>query len=115
MRRTLGYVLVAAALCSACKGKEEPAKTSVTDPCERLANSCSDDKHAAKLADECKAAAAKQGCPDKVGAMYVCFEQDVCSAADKAWALEDLKKLADRKQACAAERKAVLECPGGGK
>lgn len=113
MRRTLGYLLAAAALCSACKGKDDGAKTGGDDPCDQLAKSCSDDKHASKLADECKAAAAKQGCPDKVSAMYECYEKDVCTATDKAWALDDLKKLADRKQACANERKAVLECPGG--
>lgn len=113
MRRTLVYLLAVAALCSACKGKDDAAKGGGgDDPCEQLAKSCSDDKHAAKLADECKAAAAKQGCPDKVHAMYACYEKDVCTATDKAWALEDLKKLADRKQVCADERKAVLECPG---
>src|SRR5512140_2775934 len=104
MRKTLGYLLAAAALCAACKGKDDAAKTGGgDDPCDQLAKTCSDDKHASKLADEC-AAAAKQGCPDKVSAMYACYEKDVCSASDKAWALEDLKKLADRKQACAAER-----------
>jgi hypothetical protein len=82
--------------------------------CERLAKACGDkDKHIEKIVDECKQAAKKQvdkGCADKANALYDCYDKELCGKADKVWALDDLRVLADRQNKCVAERNAIGEC-----
>ena len=45
-----------------------------------------------------------------MSALYDCYEKQVCGKGDRIWAFEDFGVLAVRKNACAAERKAVGEC-----
>jgi hypothetical protein len=82
--------------------------------CERLGKACGDeDKHQAKIADECKQAAMMQiekGCADKAIAVYDCYEKQLCGKGEKIWSVEDLRVLADRQSKCAAERDAAREC-----
>ena len=108
-RRVLGCLVAAFALyATGCKGKDDKG----ADRCEQLGKACGDnEKHSQKIVDECKAAAAKQAtCADKLSAMYDCYEKEVCGKADKVWALDDMRVLADRNNKCAAERNAVSEC-----
>jgi hypothetical protein len=113
--------LVGLVLCAAtgCKDKGDKATAQggaggLDARCEKLSKACGDsDKHVEKLVDECKQAAKKQvdkGCADKAVAAYDCYETEVCGKADKVWALDDLRVLADRQKACVAERKALREC-----
>jgi hypothetical protein len=121
-RRLLGcLVVLAVSATTACKGKDDAAKTQGSGTeldarCEQLAKACAGaDKHADKLADACKQAAKKQldkGCSGKVDAMYDCYEKELCGKADKVWTLDDLRVLADRQSKCVAERKASSECVG---
>ncbi len=115
-RRALGCLVAALALCAAaCKGKDDSKQAGGVDAmCGQLGKTCGDnDKHAQKIADECKQAVANQAtCADKLKAVYDCYEKDVCGKGDKVWALEDMQVLADRNNKCAAERNAVAECGG---
>ena len=115
LRRLLGCLPVAAlAVCAlaACKDKD-PKTVALETRCEQLAKTCGDkDKHSAKLVDECKAAAKKQvekGCADKATAAYDCYESQLCGA-EKVWALDDFRVLADRHKKCTAERDALRDC-----
>lgn len=104
----------------ACKGKDDAAKANpagdLAPQCEQLGKACGDtDKHVGKIVEECKAAASKQGdksCAEKLGAVYACYEQELCGKTDKVWALGDLRVLADRKGKCAAEQSAARACSG---
>lgn len=102
----------------ACKDKEKakPQATGFDARCEQLGKACGDKvKHIDKIADDCKAAAAKlteKGCTEKAVAVYDCYEKEVCGKDDKVWALDDLRVLADRKGKCATERTAFRECVG---
>ena len=82
--------------------------------CDKLAKTCGDnDKHVEKLADGCKQAAKEQtakGCVDKVTALYDCYEKELCGKADKVWAIDDLRVLAERNNKCTAERDAARAC-----
>jgi len=103
---------------TACKGKPDATKaqSDLEARCEELAKACGDnDKHVAKLLDECKLAAktqAEKGCAAKATAAYDCYEKNLCGKADKVWALDDLRVLADRKSQCVTERTAASECVG---
>jgi hypothetical protein len=107
---------VALALC-ACKDKGNAKATSsagLDTQCQQLAKACGDNaKHVEKIVDECKQAATTQvakGCTDKAIAQFSCYEKELCGKADKVWALDDLRVLAERQGKCAAERTAVSEC-----
>lgn len=117
--RLLGGLTVAALLAfAACKDDKPKAASAVdmTSRCEQLARTCGDkDKHIAKIADECKQAAALQAekkCVDKVIAEYDCYEKTLCGGADKVWAIRDLGVLAERRSKCVAERNASSDCVG---
>lgn len=116
-RRAFGCLVAALALyATACKGKDDAAKKpgDLDSRCEQLGKICGDtDAHIAKIVDACKQAATKQAsCADKVTALYDCYEKDVCNKADRVWALEDMRVLAERNKLCAAERTAVATCGG---
>jgi hypothetical protein len=115
-RYLLGCVLAVCAL-AACKDKGDETKTgsgplSVDQRCERLGKLCGDkDKHVQKLIDECKQALTKQpACTEKLSSVYDCYEKELCGSADKVWAIDDLRVLAERKNTCVAERKAIGDC-----
>jgi hypothetical protein len=113
-RLLLGCVAAAALVAGApaCKGKEDAAKVKadLEVKCQLLAKTCGDtDKHIAKLLDECKQTPLDK-CADKAMAMYDCYQKELCGKADKVWALDDLRVLADRNSKCVAERKAATEC-----
>ncbi len=118
LRRSFACLLAALAVCAwtACKGKGDTAKTGgdLDQRCDQLAKTCGDtDKHVEKLAEGCKQAAADpktKGCTDKVTALYDCYEKELCGKADKIWAVEDLRVLAERNNKCVVERKAVADC-----
>jgi hypothetical protein len=123
LRKPLGCLLAALAVTAwtACKDKGDAAKTqaSASDPnqrCERLAKACGDsDKHVEKIIEDCKQAATEhvdKGCTDKVIALYDCYEKELCGKADKIWAFDDLRVLADRNSKCVAERNAARACAG---
>lgn len=117
-RRLLGCFAVAAlalSLGGACKGKKSDTGATPLDArCQQLAKACGDDdKHTATILDECKQAAQKQvdaKCTDKVTAAYDCFEKELCGKADKVWALDDFRVLADRHTKCVVERDAARDC-----
>jgi len=126
-RRLLGCLAVAAlAVCTwtGCKDKAdkgEVAKAPVTpadldERCVLMAKACGDkDKHIEKITQDCKQAAKKQvekGCTEKAVAAHDCFVKELCGTADKVWALEDLRVLAERHKKCVAERTALRECAG---
>ncbi|HEU0036188.1 MAG TPA: hypothetical protein VFQ53_36495 [Kofleriaceae bacterium] len=116
--------MAALAACSwtGCKDKDktDAAKTAgATDldsKCQHVAVACGDkDKHVEKITADCKAAAKQQvekGCTDKAVAVYDCYEKQLCGKADKVWALDDLRVLADRQKQCVAERTALSACTG---
>ena len=124
MRRSTGYLLAVLAACAVgCKDKADdkaatkaPAVIDLDKRCEQLGKTCGDsEKHVAKIVDECKQAAAKQrdkGCAAQVSASYDCMERELCGKADKVWALDDLRVLADRQSKCMAERTEVFGCVG---
>ena len=110
--------IAAMAMCAliACKGKADaPAANGDLDKrCDQLAKACGDnDKHAAKLVEECKQAAKKQtdkGCTAKAIAAYDCYEKDLCGKGDNVWTMDDLRVLTERHGKCVAERNASREC-----
>jgi hypothetical protein len=113
IRKALGCLVAALALyATACKGKDDKQAGGVDAMCDHLGKTCGDnDKHSQKIVDECKQAVANQAsCADKLKAVYDCYEKEVCGKADKVWALDDMRVLADRNNKCAAERNAVSEC-----
>jgi hypothetical protein len=123
LRRLVGWLPVAAlAVCAwtACKGNREIATTKATadldQRCEQLGKACGDnDKHAQKIVEECKQAAAKQvesGCTDKAIAAYDCYEKELCARGDQVWTIDDFRVLSDRHMKCVAERNASRECVG---
>jgi hypothetical protein len=116
LRRTLGRLAVAAlVVCgtAACKDKGSPAQAKLEKRCEQLVKTCGDkDKKSDKLLTECKEAAKKQAdakCEDKATAAYDCYEVELCGA-EKVWALDDFRVLADRHKKCVAERDALKDC-----
>jgi hypothetical protein len=119
--RQLGCLALFFAIAAAgCKDKgTDKGAVNFDTRCSQLAKACSDqDKHEEKVFDGCKALGQKQtdaACTGKLVALYDCYEKHVCGAADKVWAFEDLKVLADRHKACAEENKAFLACSGGTK
>ena len=104
-------ILAALLACGACKGKGDAGPTSNLDQrCEQLAKTCGDtDKHVEKLLDGCKQAAVPT-CAEPLSALYTCYEKQLCGKGDRIWAFEDLRVLAERKNLCADERKAVSTC-----
>ena len=120
LRRLHGCLLAALAISAgtACKNKGDATKagSSLDQRCEALAKVCGDsDKHVAKIVEGCRDAAKQQtakGCADKVIAVYDCYEKELCAKADKVWAFEDFRVLADRNTKCVAERNAATECVG---
>ena len=113
------FLLVVAIAATGCKDQGTSAKSQVADlhrACEQLGMVCGDkDKHVEKLVEECSLAATKQvdkGCADKATALYDCYEKEVCGAAEKVWALQDLHVLADRHKKCVTERAALTACEG---
>jgi hypothetical protein len=118
----LALVFAIAASAAGCKDKGTDKSNGAVDfdtRCSQLAKACSDqDKHEEKVFDGCKALGQKQtdaACTAKLVALYDCYEKHVCGAADKVWAFEDLKVLADRHKACVDENKAYVACSGGAK
>jgi hypothetical protein len=109
--RLLGCLVALLTLSAACKGKGDA--NGEGDRCEQLAKACGDnDKHIAKIAEGCKAAATKPLCADKLDALFACYQKQLCGRGDRIWAYDDLGVLAERKTACATERKAVNDCAG---
>jgi len=122
-RRTLlGCLAVATLIIGAgtsCKDKGDGAKTQagaadLQQRCERVAKACGEqDKHIEKMVVECKPAVAthiEKGCADKAIALYDCYARELCGKADKVWALDDLRVLAERQNKCVAERETVAAC-----
>jgi hypothetical protein len=113
-RNRLGSLLLAAvAFCALAACNKKPAAGELDARCEQLAKTCGDkDKHSDKLLEECKDAAAKQidKCKDKALAAYDCYEKELCGGADKVWALDDFRVLADRHKKCTGERDALRDC-----
>ncbi len=110
---------VAFALLSACKGDDTKVKITPSTPaeldaaCERIGKSCADqEKHVGKVTEACKKAVKVEtkGCPDKLLAVYGCYDKELCGGGDKVWALDDLRVLAERHNKCAAERAAAKDC-----
>jgi hypothetical protein len=113
---TLGCALAA---CDDDKPKDKaappPAAKATPDlraHCEQMAKTCSDsDKHIAALADECAASLGQASrCTAEGIAIYDCYQKELCGKSEKVWALEDLRKLADRHGVCNAERDALRAC-----
>jgi hypothetical protein len=104
-------ILAALLACGACKGKGNVGLTSNLDQrCEQLAKACGDtDRHVEKLLDGCKQAGAPS-CAGPLSALYTCYEKQLCGKGDRIWAFEDLRVLAERKNVCADESKAVTAC-----
>lgn len=99
-------------------GSAAPAASPATllERCEQLGTACTDTpKRKAKVIDECKQAAAKQGqqgCIDAAIQLYECYETKLCGKADKVWALKDLGVLASRHAKCSTEEAALRRCTG---
>jgi len=122
-RISRAYIVVLLAACAStgCKSSSDAKKApaTATDPaqrCERLGKTCGDnDKHAEKIATGCKDALSDhggKGCTDQELAAYDCYEKELCGKADKIWAVDDLRVLAERTKKCAAERDALAACLG---
>lgn len=120
VRPALGCLLAAALALSACKDGDNKVAITPSTPaelekaCERIGKSCADqDKYVAKVTDACKKVVkddSKKGCPDKLIAVYDCYDRELCGGGDKVWALDDLRVLAERHNKCAAERAAAKDC-----
>ena len=121
-RRLLGCLPVAAVVVcagTACKNtgdapKVQASAADLDKRCEQVGKVCGDqDKHVAKIIEECQQAAKKQvanGCIDKALAVYGCYEKELCGTGEKVWTLEDLRVLAERHGKCVAERSAIRDC-----
>jgi hypothetical protein len=111
IRPHFGCLIAAALAVSACKGNSDAG---ASKQCESLAKACGDkDKHIEKLVAECKQAEKKhadKGCGDKLAALHSCYTKDLCGSAEKVWALDDLRVLANRHEKCVMERAAAREC-----
>lgn len=111
--RTLFVLAVALAACKGNGGNGSTAKPGdLASRCEELAKTCGDnEKHIAAIADSCKQAAqTQQACTAQVNALYTCYQSQLCGKTDRVWAYDDFSVLAQRKNACATELKAVHEC-----
>lgn len=113
----LGAAAVMVFAWAGCKGQgaaPPPSAASLEVQCERLGKICGDTgKHVEKIIEACKLAAKVQverKCTGAAIAAYDCYETDICSDADKVWALEDVRVLAERKNKCVAEREALRTC-----
>jgi hypothetical protein len=116
----LSAAALALGLLSACKGGDSKVTITPSTPeeldkaCERIGKSCADqEKHVSKVTESCKKAVkadSKKGCPDKVLAIYHCYDKELCGGGDKVWALDDLRVLAERHDKCVAEREAAKDC-----
>jgi hypothetical protein len=109
--------LRALAICAliACKGNGDAGKpVDLAKRCEQLAKTCGDnDKHVAKIVEECTQAAktqAEKGCTGKAVAAYDCYEKELCGKGDNVWTMDDLRVLTERHSKCVAERNASSEC-----
>jgi hypothetical protein len=118
-RRLLGCLAAAAlaagawAGCGDDKPNAKPGAVLDSARCQKLAKSCSDEKHEDKLVGECVKAADKlgpRGCNEAAVALYDCYEQKLCGKSDKVWTLDDLRVLAERHEVCDSERKALRAC-----
>jgi len=105
------FLMFAALLAfGACKSNGDTATSKPEQQCAQLAKTCADtDKHVEKLRDECKQSITPT-CTAKQTALYDCYEKQLCGKADRIWALQDLSVLAERKNLCIDERKAVSAC-----
>ena len=99
------------------KKKEGETTVKLDERCDALAKACGDqDKHKAKITEECKEAAKKQaekGCTDKVVAVYDCYEKEICAPIQKVWVLDDFRVLTTRHKKCTDQVTAVNECING--
>lgn len=123
-RRRFGWIAVAATLAVvACDDKSDkksvkapPTAAELEARCDELGKSCGDTaKHTAKIVEQCKLAVPKQvekGCTARAFTLYDCYGGQLCGQTEKIWTLDDLGVLAERKNACAAERTALTECVG---
>lgn len=123
-RRLLGGLAVVAlaigagAGCNDKKDKGDGATTAGTadlvQRCERMAKACGDkDKHVADMIATCKETAPadiSKGCAAQAIAVYDCYARELCGKADKVWAIDDLRVLAERQKKCVAERDAARAC-----
>jgi hypothetical protein len=113
LRRLLGVAVFALCAATGCKDKGASKTTGLDGRCAQLARVCGDQaKHIEKITGECREAAAKQtekSCVDKANAAYDCYEGQLCGA-EKVWALDDFRVLADRHKKCTAERDALRDC-----
>src|SRR5215208_3242236 len=138
LRRMLGCLRLAALAAVAltgCKdgsgdskdaGAENTAKpqagvAQLEKRCDRLGKVCGEKfKHQEKIIEDCIEAAKSQtekGCWDKVGALYDCYESEICGKFEneKVWAIDDLRVLSERHTRCLAQRTASDACMGSAK
>lgn len=117
----LSIAILTVCVGTGCKDKDKggTTKTSGTaadldQRCQHLAAACGDQgKHVDKIADECKVTAKTQvakGCTGAAIAAYRCYEAELCGKADKVWAVDDLRVLAERQGKCVDERAALATC-----
>jgi hypothetical protein len=96
-----------------------PSLEELNKRCEQLGKTCGDkDNHQDKIVEQCKQAAkiqAANGCAAKAVTAYDCYEKEICTKADKVWAMDDFRVLAERHSKCVAERNASEECLGRAK
>jgi hypothetical protein len=115
----LTAIAIAAGAWAGC-GDDKPAgkassSAAILDHarCERLAKACGTGKHVATLTEDCDRAAEKldkRGCAPQAAEVYGCYERKLCGKKDPVWALDDLRVLAERHEACATEREALRAC-----
>lgn len=121
--RSRAGIVLALSTWIACGSKDDkptesppptPAGVDLDTRCVQLGKICGDKgKHVDKIVDGCKLAAKKQiekGCVNFATAVYDCYEKELCGAAEKVWAIEDLDVLSERHGKCTDQRSALRNC-----
>lgn len=94
--------------------KGQGGSADLVQRCERMAKACGDkDKHVADMIATCKETAPadiSKGCAAQAIAVYDCYARELCGKADKVWAIDDLRVLAERQKKCVSEREAARAC-----
>jgi hypothetical protein len=110
-------VAVAVAWAGCGDGDGTPAGAALKARCAQLAKACGDqEKHVEDILEACTEAAETQiarGCAAQAVAAYTCFEDSLCGKDDEVWALDDLRVLSERHEACLAPREALSTCLEG--